>query len=135
MAIKNKIDEYILVRHANRHVRKQPNSTAESIHVTRVGEKYAYLGKVQNGWYKVKVGGRMGWVYHSAGDIHDGFKEILKLKTGNWHVREEARPKAKSLLVVNETSEVVSLGTEENNWHMVEVGDVQGWISVKAIVK
>ena len=134
MAVK-KVDEYILVRHANRHVRKAPDKNAESLHVTEVGQKIPFLGKVKDGWYKVKIAGRLGWLYKSAGDIHDGFKDTLKIKAGNWHVRMEPKPKSKSLTVVNETSEVLSLGAEDNGWISVEANGVQGWLYAKAVIR
>ena len=129
-----KSNEYILVRHSNRHVRKIPNKCGESIHITEDGQRIPYLGKVQNGWYKVKIGGRIGWLYHTAGDIHNNYKEKLNLKEGNWHVRAEARHSAKSLITINEMTEVFSLNEEENNWHKVEAKGIEGWISVRSII-
>ena len=53
---------YVIVHHNNRHVRKKPNAKAESMGLVQIGDKLEYLGEIENGWYKVTLDRKIGWL-------------------------------------------------------------------------
>lgn len=70
MAAKTK-KVYVIVHHSNRHIRKEPNAKAESMGTVQIGDKIEYLGEVENGWFKVKLGRKIGWLSVGSAKIEE----------------------------------------------------------------
>ena len=70
MAAKTK-KVYVVVHHNNRHVRKEANVNAESMGRVQIGDKLEYLGEIENGWYKVKLGRKIGWLSIGSAKIKE----------------------------------------------------------------
>ena len=70
MAAKTK-KVYVVAHHNNRHVRKEPNAQAESMGRVQIGDKLEYLGEIENGWYKVKLGRKIGWLSIGSAKIKE----------------------------------------------------------------
>lgn len=70
MAAKTK-KVYVIVHHGNRHIRKAPDVKAESMGLVQIGDKIEYLGEIKNGWYKVKLNRKIGWLSVGSAKIKD----------------------------------------------------------------
>lgn len=68
MAGKSK-KKYAVVYRDGRYVRKAPNTFAEKIIAVKKGDEFIFLNEVSNGWYKVKVNRKIGWIHSSTARI------------------------------------------------------------------
>ena len=137
--------DYVDVTKGNYNVRTKPStSTGTVIGVAKKGTKVAYLGETKDKWYKVKFEGKTGWIHSNCGKIVTATgmieeskteKNYLVVKKGSWNVRSGPDINAKRLNTVHEGDKLTYLGETENNWHHIEFGKLNGWVSDKAIQK
>lgn len=71
MAAKKTKKNYVVVHHGNRYIRKDHDANAEALIKVNKGDKFEYLGEVKNGWFKVKVNRKTGWISIATGSIRE----------------------------------------------------------------
>ena len=62
-------NQFVKVRHGNYYVRTQPTKLSIAICVVYDGDYILYAGEMKNGWNKVTVNGKTGWLSGKAGDV------------------------------------------------------------------
>lgn len=66
------VKKYVVVHHNGRYIRKAPENDAAAIAKVTKGEKFVFLGEVKNGWLKVRVNRKEGWIHSTTGSIREG---------------------------------------------------------------
>lgn len=65
------VKKYVVVHHDGRYIRKAPENDAAAIVKVVKGEKFVFLNEVKNGWYKVKLGRKIGWLSVGSAKIKE----------------------------------------------------------------
>ena len=124
------------VRHGSYYVRTEPNASGTAISIVKTGDQIPFLGEVSNGWYKVEYKGKIGWISSKSGDIIENKEvttEVITVKGGSWHIRENAAASSKSLGVVKAGTTLKKNGKTANGWVGVLYNGKDAWITAKAI--
>lgn len=130
----DKLTSYVAVRHGNYYVRKEPDKSSESFDVVHDGDKIFYLGETKNGWNKVLVGGKEGWLSTKAGDVVKIESKVVKVKDGNWYIRKEPDAKSTQLGTVHGGEEVRTLEGATLSWVPIIFNGGIGYITKRAVV-
>ena len=72
MAVKKAKKSYVYVIRDGRYIRKEADKDSASICKVAKGDKFVFLGEVKNGWYKVRVNRKEGWIHSTTGSIKEG---------------------------------------------------------------
>ena len=71
MAVKKAKKSCVYVIRDGRYIRKEADKDSASICKVAKGDKFEYLGEVVNGWFKVKVNRKTGWIHNTTGSIRE----------------------------------------------------------------
>lgn len=123
---------YIDVFHGNYYIRVKPNRKAKALGVAKNGDKVPYLGKIQNGWYKVKFNGKIGWLYSGAGKVVEEIVEFITVTNGKWVVHDSPSSSGKKLGNVAKGDKLILMGLETDTWQQIEFEGKEGWVTKKA---
>lgn len=124
----------VKVTNGNYYVRTGPSTSYKRVGIIRKGGSCPYLGVTKNGWYNIEYEGQSCWIYGKCGSIVTIEKVVIyvTVKSGNWHVREEATAKSKSLGFVKAGDKLESNGKRESGWVGVKYNGKDAWITEKA---
>lgn len=116
------------------YIREKPDKNSKALMIVKNGMKVEYLGEEQNNWLKVRYGMFIGWMSVRAKANIDKMFKNLKVKKGNWYIREKASSSSVALTVVK-GGETVKwyFGDLANAWYHVEYKGTIGYISSRAI--
>ncbi len=125
--------DYVNVRHGNYYVRSEASTKGKILGTVKTGQQVAYLGETKDGWYKVELSGKPGWISAKCGDVVKAAEpSYIVVKTGSWHVRAEANSKSKSIGIVKTGDKVEYRNKDENGWKGVKFKGTDAWITSKA---
>ena len=126
---------YVLVKKDHYRIREKADTNSAALGTAVKGEKIAYLGKTDKGWYKVSKDGMTGWLYKQAGELTVVELKYLTLKKGNWNVRSAPDAKSASLGKVKGGEKILDQGQSLNGYRLVEFEKQNAWLPAKAFEK
>lgn len=125
------VSDYLIVK-GKYYVRVDADTKAAAITTANKGDRLPYLDETKNGWYKVLAGDQEGWISSKAGTLEHVATDYIKVRHGNYYVREDANKDAQAFAIVKEGEHIPYVGETKNGWYKVITNNKTGWLSIKA---
>ena len=124
----------------NANIRKGPGKGYDVITTVGKGKTLTRLDSKKDSrgvlWYKVKVGGKTGWISSVFSGANPGMTGKIRT-TGSANIRNKANKDAKIIKTVGagKTLKYTDTKTDKRGvkWYLVTIGNTAGWISSKNV--